>query len=177
GRCLSRVYEAVRKNGKYKGVNFPGTSPPALKEERAKVIDAIISHLEESMKDLERDSPISRFRAFDPSSWPKCEKSDLSACVQFGESGQDDVKGLTEHFSGLLCREGIRTEDILTDFQSYKAFAQSRSAVPMRDTFLNILMSGRPNSCSQLTLWIWSGKFGAAERGNGRQCGKSWWRQ
>lgn len=97
GPQLSHVYEAVRKNGEYKGVKFPA-SPSAMKEERAKVIgkkwsimqinyahwpplcikravsdfvmvqiDAIILHLEERMKDLERDSPISRFRAFVPS--------------------------------------------------------------------------------------------------------------
>lgn len=108
--------------------------------------DAIIFHLEEKLRDLQRGSPVSKFKAFDPSCWPKCDRSDGSA--QFRESGQEDLRALTRHFCVLLCREGISTEDVMSNFQDYKVFAQGRTAVPMRDTFLNILKSA---VCKNLT--------------------------
>ncbi|XP_035859042.1 uncharacterized protein LOC116038584 [Sander lucioperca] len=80
-----------------------------------------------------------QFQAFDPSCWPKWDRSDGSA--QFRESGQEDLRALTRHFSVLLCREGISTEDVMSNFQDYKGFAQGRTSVPMRDTFLNIMKS------------------------------------
>lgn len=96
--------------------------------------DAIIFHLEERLRGLQRDSPVSKLKAFDPSCWPKWGTSDASA--QFKESGQKDLRALTRHFSVLLSREGVNTEDVMSNFNDYKVFAQGRTAVPMRDTFL-----------------------------------------
>ncbi|KAJ8014476.1 hypothetical protein DPEC_G00040630 [Dallia pectoralis] len=148
GPQMAKVYEAVKTNGEHRGVQFQVRhTVPSLEAERAAVIDAIIFHLEEKLRGLQRGIPVSKFKAFDPSCWPKWDRSDTSA--QFRESGQEDLRALTRHFSVLLCREDISTEDVLSNFQDYKVFAQGRSAVPMRDTFLNILKSVSTAVCER----------------------------
>ncbi|XP_062323769.1 uncharacterized protein LOC134024747 [Osmerus eperlanus] len=80
GPQMAKVYEAVKTNGEYRGVQFQVRhAVPSLEAERAAVIDAIIFHLEEKLRDLQRVSPVSKFKAFDPSCWPKWDRSDGSS--------------------------------------------------------------------------------------------------
>ncbi len=102
--------------------------------------DTIISHIER-LRDLQSDSPVSKHKAFVPSCWPKYHRADASARDQLRESGQEDLRALTSHFSVLLNREGISAEDVMSNFHDCKVFAKGRTAVSIRETFLNILKS------------------------------------
>ncbi|KAF3840384.1 hypothetical protein F7725_019101 [Dissostichus mawsoni] len=76
GLCMETFVEQSNGSGCYKGVQLNRASSSTLEPQRAAVIDAVISHLDERLKDLHQDSIVAKFRALDPSCWPKYDHTD-----------------------------------------------------------------------------------------------------
>ncbi|KAK7891788.1 hypothetical protein WMY93_023751 [Mugilogobius chulae] len=52
-----------------------------------------------------------------------------------------EMKELTVFYKNLLEEAGIAAEDVLADYSQYKMFAQTRTAVPLRELLLSVLKS------------------------------------
>ncbi|KAK1895239.1 Zinc finger protein 862 [Dissostichus eleginoides] len=141
GLCMETFVEQSNGSGCYKGVQLNRASSSTLEPQRAAVIDAVISHLDERLKDLHQDSIVAKFRALDPSCWPKYDHTDAVARETFTQHGQEEIKSLSGFYKELLAKAGITPEEVIAEYAQYKSFALRRSAVPMRDIFLSVLQS------------------------------------
>ncbi|KAF3840249.1 hypothetical protein F7725_018966 [Dissostichus mawsoni] len=97
--------------------------------------------MDERLKDLHQDSIVAKFRALDPSCWPKYDHTDAVARETFTQHGQEEMKSLSGFYKELLAKAGITPEEVIAEYAQYKSFALRRSAVPMRDIFLSVLQS------------------------------------
>ncbi|KAJ8352153.1 hypothetical protein SKAU_G00236290 [Synaphobranchus kaupii] len=51
------------------------------------------------------------------------------------------MRVLATFYKELLAKAGILVDDVISEYNQYKMFAQGRAAVPMRELFMSILQS------------------------------------
>ena len=107
----------------------------------------IINHLEERLKDLQQGGMVAKFRAFDPSSWPACNRADPVENERFRQCGVDEMREMATFYQELLRKAGIEVDEVLAEYNHYKIFAKGRAAVPMREPFMSVLQSGVNIEC------------------------------
>ncbi|KAJ8352272.1 hypothetical protein SKAU_G00237480 [Synaphobranchus kaupii] len=116
GPQMAKVHQAVQESGEYKGVRFWNPTS-TLEAEWTAVID-------ERLKDLQQGGTIAKFRALDPSSWPVCDRTDPVARERFRQRGLDEMRVLATFYKELLAKAGILVDDVISEYNQYKMFAQ-----------------------------------------------------
>ena len=103
--------------------------------------------MEERLKDLHQGDLVAKFRAFDPSSWPACNRADPVENERFRQCGVDEMREMATFYQELLRKAGIEVDEVLAEYNHYKIFAKGRAAVPMRELFMSVLQSGVNIEC------------------------------
>ena len=76
----------------------------------------IINHLEERLKDLQQGGMVAKFRAFDPSSWPACNRADPVENERFRQCGVDEMREMATFYQELLRKAGIEVDEVLAEY-------------------------------------------------------------